>query len=618
MNITKIYIKHVFVVFAAVIFLSCQDEIDNPDPDPNDTISGKISQVDSLVYNRGILLYNADQRKKFWTEFNTQMLPYHNGNARSNLRLETYNENPFMEVSAEGGAGSFGLRMSFFKTLSGSHVLPGNVSSRITGLRFSTHGYQDNELTVMVLDVNGNVIANKSFELKPMVIKTCEVAFSNPLAKEVLFFTNSGGTGTAHMFGIDDVLFITPDNEKFAPPTSDNELLGWLKATAFNFFEWNYLDLPGEWGAVSESYTESSIITLSGIGYAYAIYIIAANDGLIGADLAKERIKRMLQWQVDQDWFDGSGGWHGFPHHYFKPDGTFFWDDVSTIDWAMCAAGIRVVRQYYHNDPEIVAMADELLSRPDWSAALAEDNKIAMGFEADTGEMNSYRWGLAFSEETELVYLEAVASGGLDISVFDGIERIPKMGFYPSWFGAGFTYNWLQLWTGVIEPYKSNSIVAYENDATTCLAVFDRPLMGLTACSTVRDVDDNNFLNWSRYISNQGGYIHGASSNVIQISPAPYGAALALPFTYDLAISALKEYINMGYYHEYLGLPDNIRIKNLIDGMGISPNWDPFDINIGPIILSIEQIQNNSISTLYLNDEDISNALEALIASWPE
>ena len=142
--------------------------------------------------------------------------------------------------------------------------------------------------------------------------------------------------------------------------------------------------------------------------------------------------------------------------------------------------------------------------------------------------------------------------------------------------------------------------------------------MGLTACSTVRDVDDNDFLNWSMYISNQGGYIHGASSSVIQISPAPYGAALALPFTYDLAITALREYVSMGYYHEYLGLPDNVRMRNLPGGMAISPNWDTYDINIGPIILAIEQIQNNSIGTLYLNDEDITNALQALIASWPE
>jgi hypothetical protein len=89
----------------------------------------------------------------------------------------------------------------------------------------------------------------------------------------------------------------------------------------------------------------------------------------------------------------------------------------------MCAAGIRVVKQYYANDAEILAIADELLARPDWTVALDEQDKIAMGFNGQTGERNAYRWALDFSEETELVYLEAVASGDLDASIFDAIVR---------------------------------------------------------------------------------------------------------------------------------------------------------------------------------------------------
>jgi hypothetical protein len=119
------------------------------------------------------------------------------------------------------------------------------------------------------------------------------------------------------------------------------------------------------------------------------------------------------------------------------------------------------------------------------------------------------------------------------------------------------------------------------------------------------------------YISNQGGSIRGTNGSVVQISPAPYGAALALPFTRSKSLTALREFVKMGYYHEYLGLPDNVRINNLPEGTGQSPNWDPYDINIGPIILAIEQVQNNRIGALYLSDTGVLEALAQLQATFP-
>lgn len=605
-------------LFAFLVVLSILESCQGEDLGaPHDSVKGVVSVIDSLSYNFGIPLYTADQGKIAWTEFNTQIRLFQSGDTRTVLKRIQNEKNPFLECLAEGTSGSFGVRMALFKTLFDSDILPETVSRRITGLRFGALGYSDKTLKVTILDVDGQKIAEENFQMEAYKFKTYQLAFSNPKAKEIVFSTNSNGSGDTERFGLDDVHLMTNDTQSFRPPTSDADILQWLKRSSFNFFDWNFRSVGDTKGIVSESYAESNIISLSGIGFSYAIYIVAANDGFIAPDVAKDRIRKMLQWQIEQNWFDGTGGWHGFPHHYFKPDGNYFYQDVSTIDWAMCAAGIRVAKQNYINDPEIVAMADELLSRPDWTKALAEGNKIAMGFNGANGAMNGYRWGLAFSEETELVYLEAVASGDLSTEIFSGIERIPKAGYYPSWFGAGFTYNWLQLWTGAIEPFNTNSIAAFNNDAATCLSVFNRPLMGLTACSTLKTVDANGFFIWSEYISNQGGSIHGASSSVIQISPAPYGAALALPFKRDEALLALREYVAMGHFHELLGLPDNVRIKNLKTGMDVAPNWDPFDINIGPIILAIEQSENNTIGLLYLKDADVFNSLQALTASWP-
>jgi hypothetical protein len=576
-----------------------------------------ISEVDSARFNTGILLYNADQGKQFWTEFNTQVRPYNFDNAKVVHKRKFNSDNPYLELTADGGEGSYGMRMSVFKTLFDDHTLPPELSDRVNGLSFNAFAFEDDTLFVEILDASNNVISEGEFELEAWRIKTYNLTFESTRAKEIVIYSHNSNAETESRIGIDDVYLKTNDDKKFNPPASDAEFLSWLKQASFNFFDWNYEQLTGDKGIILESYTDDDKISLSGIGYAYAIYILAAEEGYITSSEAKQRVKSMIHWQVDQNWFDGSGGWNGFPHHYFKKDGSYLWNDVSTIDWAICAAGLRVAKQYYSDDQEISEMVDTLLSRPDWTTALAEDDKIAMGFD-ENGEINDFRWGLAFSEETEIVYLEAVASGDLDPSVFDRIIREKQDGFYPSWFGAGFTYNWLQLWTGPREPYKTNSIAAYNVDASTCYEKFGVAVMGLTACSTINEEYGNGFFTWNRYISNQGGLIRLNTGSVVQISPAPYGAALALPFTYEKAITALRTFTEMGYYHEYLGLPDNVRMRNVPDDLPSAPNWDTFDINIGPMIMAIEQINENRIADLYLSDQNISSTLTELINSFPE
>ena len=125
------------------------------------------------------------------------------------------------------------------------------------------------------------------------------------------------------------------------------------------------------------------------------------------------------------------------------------------------------------------------------------------------------------------------------------------------------------------------------------------------------------FIKWDNYISNQGASPSGAtSSEIIQINPAPYGAALALPFQRASSITALREFVKQGFYHPLLGLPDSVRINNLPAGLEKAiPNWDPFDINIGPIAMAIEQTQQNTIGKLYLKDNQINTNLTKLKSS---
>jgi hypothetical protein len=512
--------------------------------------------------------------------------------------------------------------------------VPMEFLQNLKGLNFRAVSYEvPIKLTLEAFDISGNLLKSEEFDITTDQMRSYTMTL-NDQGLHHLSFKIEGNKQNLSIFkkgalGIDDIYLNNGTTSPYQPPPSDAQFVEWLKKASINYFLWNYRDVGNGRGIVLEASDDASRVSLSGMGYAYAIYILAENDNIIDSQTSRTRILSMLRWQQAQNWFNGSGGIYGFPLHYYNVDGSgLFQGDaaaVSTIDWAICAAGIRTVKQKFANDIEIVTICNELLNRPMWEESIytnANDSyrfgRIVKGINAVNGQKNGQVWADAFSEETELIYLEALASGKVNNLDLNRIYREYKNGYYVSWFGAGFTYNWMQLWTGSVEPYKGNSISAFNNDAQTSESKFNMTLMGLTACQTLSSVENNGFINWKKYISNQGSLVSGANTNeVIQISPAPYGAALALPFSPSKSIQALRSYADLGYYHPLLGLPDNVRINDLPTNLNVPvPNWNPFDINIGPIAMAIDQYQQNIISNYYMNDSAIANSLQSLIQSF--
>lgn len=417
---------------------------------------------------------------------------------------------------------------------------------------------------------------------------------------------------------LDDLYLLDDTAVPFSIPTEDEEVLQWLKESAIRYFIWHYIQLDEDRGVVQEISSRENHVQLSGLGMSIAAFVLAEKEGMLTPVEAKTKIKSILNWLNALDVDNGVSGVLGFPQHWMNYDGIPIWQNISIIDWAMCAAGIRIAKQKYNDDASIVAIADALLEKPQWDQILTENGRIPKALDTSGNPIDG-EWGDAFSEETELIYTEAIASGKLDSAILDKIIRIEKKGFFPSWFGAGFTYNWLQLWTGTIDPFIANSKKAYEFDAKTSLEVLGLPVIGLTACGTVSNIDENGFVSYNSYVSNQGSEAHGSSNSneVIQISPAPYGAVLAYPFLPDASMTALREFGKTGYFHPLLGFPDNIRMKELSGGLNEkwTPNWEQFDINTAAIAMAIEQVQDNTISNLMLSDLDFKRALEELIVN---
>lgn len=623
----------IFMGLLCALFYQCSEGV--TEEEPITPVLFQLKPLEKPSYYPGVAIYTADMAKNRVTDINSEWVLRTSSSVSASSEISRNKFNAVHKINFENLRGEndfFELVVALYGKLVNRVSIPEDITKDLNGISFRGVSLSDEniKITLEARDINGVVLKSELFDLNTDEMRLFEMDFNNLSVHQIaLKITGKNQSLNEGSVAIDDIYLTNNAAVPFTPPADNILFLNWLKQSSLRYFLWNYIDLGGNRGIVLEASDNPTKVSASGIGYAYAMYILAENEGMINSQLAKDRILSMLNWQRDQNWFNGSQGKYGFPFHYYNSDGSGLYTNspeaVSTIDWAICAAGLRTVKQKYSSDSEIVSICNELLNRPEWDKTIHTEvnntyrfGRITKGLNGITGEKNGQVWGDAFTEEAEIIYLEALASGKVNNLDLDKITREKKNGFYVSYFGSGFTYNWSQLWTGAVEPYNTNSINAFQADAVTCNTVFGLPLIGLTACSTFSTIDSNGFVNWDSYIGNQGANVSGANtSEILQLSPAPYGAALALPFISNTAITALREYVNIGYYHPLLGLPDNIRLNNLPNEIDSPiPNWSTFDINIGPLGMAIDMYQQKIISSLYMKDTNVKNSLEKLIESF--
>ena len=582
----------------------------------------EIEHLDAPAHYPGIPILTFDQARPNLTEFGSEYFVRANGRASVKTKILRNGYNTALRLKYRGVrkvGNNIAVHVSVFGALENRLGLPDELRATVTGYSFRARS-KTNVVPIRVesIDRNGQVIHTQMFEVgADMSFYSAKFQAASIAALIFIIDEKNDDTPRNGTLIFDDFYLLDGSTEAFHPPLGNEAMLKWLKESALRYYIWQYREVEPGHGVVLKEGKADAGISVSGLGIALTAYVIAEKDGFVTQDMARKRTLAILRYLHAQNWFDGSAGWHGFPYHYFKQDGSPLWPRVSTIDWAMCAAGIRVIRQEYQNDVEITELATELLARADWAHSIDDKGKIVMGFDYKTGEPNAHRWGLSFSEETELVYLEAVASGKVDPEIYQSIVRKKKGIFYPSWFGSGFVYNWMQLWTGPMIPFARNSRRAYLYDAKTSQTVFGKPIMGLTAVGALTEVNSDGFVSKTHYFGRQGSEAHATdnASEVVRVAPAPYGAALALSFTPNEALTGLRQFVELGYYHPYLGLPDSVRLAGLPRGMMPTPSWLHHDLNIGPMALAIDQYQKNTIGPLYTSDPAVRDALKRLTQS---
>jgi hypothetical protein len=528
---------------------------------------------------------------------------------------------PYLELSwrrLDSQACFVGVWLSLFGGIGEDDVfLPPDVSADVVGAAFRARAPgRPVRLKLEAKDDERQIVAMERF-----AVGGDWETFTLPLQpgplKELVFVVERGRQDADEgVLQLDDVALICRPGSEWRVPRAGDDLLRWMHDRGLRYFLWNYRRPAPGLGVVPERSNAYDLVSMAGMGYALAAFVVAEDERLLPEAEARERVLAVLRWVESLDVESGADGHHGLPSHFLHPDGSRAGgSEDSTIDWAICAAGIRAARQRYRGDAEIADLCTRLLARPDWPKMLRPDGRFSHGFRSD-GSPIPYDWGSSFTEEAWLVALEAVATGQVEPSVFDGLNREEREGFWPSWHGAGFTYNWMQLWTGPWEPLASNSREAYARDAKFCRGRLELPLMGFTACGTFSRMADDGFLIWDTYEGNTGSdvFLSGEGSVNHRIV-CPYGAALAVPFIPETATQVLWEYVRLGAAHPMIGFADSLRVADLPPGVpGPVPNWTQYAIDTGPAWMAIEASSpgGGRIASLYRADPEIARALDEL------
>ena len=145
---------------------------------------------------------------------------------------------------------------------------------------------------------------------------------------------------------------------------------------------------------------KSSYSSAACCGFALAAFASAARLNWADADVAHASTLRLLK-----SLNEIAGHERGFLYHFIdcktgnrSPD-----SEASSIDTALMLAGAMVSATTFHDDPQIVKLANQLADRVDWNWMLNGGDQFSMGWTPEYGFLES-RWD-RFSELTLLVLI---------------------------------------------------------------------------------------------------------------------------------------------------------------------------------------------------------------------
>ena len=400
-----------------------------------------------------------------------------------------------------------------------------------------------------------------------------------------------------------------------SPPLNaqDEEFLEDLERRSFQYF-WEQSD-PQTGLVLDRARTDGSthderhrnVASIAATGFGLTSLCIAAERGWIKRDDARARVRSSLSFFSERA--PHMRGW--FYHWMEWRTGARVWQsEVSSIDTALLLGGILTARQYFADDALIVRLATLIYERVDFPWMLDKHRLLlSHGWKPESGFLGP-RWD-TYSEDASL-YLLAIASPTHPIPARSWHalrrDRMRYAGYsYITTKGVPlFMHQYAHLWIdfrgrrenrGGRIDYFSNSVAATRAHRIFCLRLardfpksYSADIWGITASDSVK-----GYVAW-------GG---PPRDPAIDGTVVPTAAGGSLQFTPDISLAALramKERFGERIYGRY----------GFVDAFNPTTNWvgpDVVGINVGPILLSAENLRTGNVWRWFMRNPEIARAM---------
>jgi hypothetical protein len=431
----------------------------------------------------------------------------------------------------------------------------------------------------------------------------------------------------------------------------ESALLEAVQRGCFNYL-WNEVGQPA---LLARDRRGGEVASVAGVGFQLSALPIGVERGWITRDEGEARARHVLRTlrartDIRRD---------GVYLHFVDADDAAvyppFNNEASTVDHALLLAGAMPAATYFGG--ETAELVRQIAADTNWRPFAREpDGFLSMGWRpADNvtvsgpGELLEHGWHLATDEE-RLIYFLAVGaptSGfALDPAVYYRLARHMKRHadmppFVVSWNGSLFTYFFSHSWIdyrslGADDPSRfgvdaprvdwfENSRRAVLTHRRRCLEAaaefptFAEDRWGVSPCMGYDAQDQHNYLvqDVEPNLTNHDEWHQGTI--------APYAAGSAIVFTPQESAAALRAYRELkddkgeplvwrdpaagGY-----ALADSFRLPQKAGDGAAGPRVsdDNLAIDVGPMLLAIENARTGLIWRLFMQHPDAQRAAQRL------
>jgi len=384
---------------------------------------------------------------------------------------------------------------------------------------------------------------------------------------------------------------------------TDDEFLDLIERRSFLYFWYEVNPENGLTQDRAKNFIEDTydVVSNAAVGFMLTAVGIAHNRGWLTYDQAYDRVYRTLK-----AYRDDIENFNGFYIHFTDFKGNRVWgSEVSSVDTALFLAGVIFCREYFKGT-EIEKLADDIYLRVNWQWMHRGDKFCSMGWHPESGFIGD-NWN-RYCEGLILNVLE-IGSPAYPIPVNAWYDMPKDIGSYEGYKctrqGPLFTYQFYHCWLDFRNKHDKFANYA-QNTANATLAnrqycidrrdiykTYGPDSWGLTACD-----HPDGYHPW--------GAPPGPPGDNGTI--APWAPGSSIPFTPGLSIRALRYMYDTwrsGIWGKY----------GFCDAYNVDRNWfapDVIGIDIGCLLLSIENYRSGLVWKYFMSNEYVQNAMKKI------